>query len=303
MILIVTTKPHRYTHEVLEQEPGIDARVITYADLEDPVRWVPATYVFTDLDRLPLWGLRQTALTYRRLRDRGYRVLNDPARALGRFGLLRALNRAGINRFDAYRVDALERPRRWPVFLRVEGDHSAPVSKLLDNQEDLDAAISAAVGNGLPRSPLVIIEYAAEPVRPGLFRRLSVFRVGNRLIGATCAHDDQWLVKYGKPEVVPPELYDDEYRLVAENPFGDVLRRVFDIAGVEYGRADFGLVGGKPQIYEINTNPDLKIRPGASPVPQRNENVALFARNYLAALRAIDTETPAAALAAFEDAR
>lgn len=299
MILIVTTGSHRYTHEELQSVPDLDVRVIGYSDLFDPERRMRATYIFTDLDRVPLWALRDLAKLYRDLQRRGFRVLNDPARALGRFGLLRALNREGINGFDCYRLDSLERPRKWPVFLRLEGDHTEPVSGLLNDQQELDSAIESTLADGLPRTALLIIEYAAEPVRPGLFRKLSLFKIGDRLIGATCVHDDQWIVKYGKPGIAPDELYEEEYEFVAGNPFGELLSRMFDIAGVDYGRVDFGIVGGKPQIYEINSNPDVQLTPKPSPVPRRNESVALFRSNYLEALKAIDTPEVAETIGVF----
>lgn len=290
MIVIITTANHGYTHESLRSEQGINVQVISYLDILKKRRpRARATYVFTDCDRLAPQALYQAALLYRELRDEGSTVLNDPARALGRFGLLRALNRGGINQFNAYRIDALEKPHRWPVFLRLEGNHLEPVSGLIDTQEDLDRALESSLAEGVPRSGLIIIEYAAEPVQPGLFRKLSAFRVGDRLLGYTCVHDDQWLVKYGKVGLGTPELYDEEYDCVAKNPFGEALLPAFEMAGVDYGRVDFGLVGGRPQIYEINTNPDLKLRPPLSPVQRRNESVELFRTKYLDAMKAIDT--------------
>ena len=289
MIFIVTMANHRYTHKSLEKEEAdLELRVISYSELFNYAGARPiATYVFTDFDRLAGLALDRAALLYRELRDQGSTVLNDPALALGRFGLLRALNRAGINMFDAYRVDSLEKPRSWPVFLRVEGDHGAPVSGLIDTEEELNSALESALRDGVPRSMSVIVEYAAEPVRPGLFRKLSAFRIGDRVIGCTCVHDDQWLVKYGKPGIASPELYEEEYDFIASNRFAETLRPVFDIAGVDYGRVDFGLVGGRPQIYEINTNPDIKLRPPPADVQRRNDSVDLFRKNYLDAMRAI----------------
>lgn len=289
MIFIFATAPHRYTHECVEAEASVDVKVLGYPDLIQSPNMPQATYVFTDVDRLAPATLVHVAEIYRKLRDGGGKVLNDPARMLSRFGLLRALHRAGINAFDAYRIEELEQPRRWPVFLRVEGTHTPPVSGLLEDQAELDAAVEHAVAEGSPRSQMLIVEYAAEPVQPGLFRKLSAFRVGDRLLGYTCVHDDQWLVKYGKPAIATPELYEEEYRFVAECPFADVLRTAFEIAGVEYGRVDYGLVDGRPQIYEINSNPDLKLRPEPGPVARRNESNALFTANYLDALKAIDT--------------
>jgi hypothetical protein len=294
LIVIVTTQQHSYTHKCLLEEPELDVWLISYARLEQSKeRLPPATYVFTDLDRLPPPSLYAAALRYRELRAKGYRVLNDPARAMKRFGLLRALNRAGLNDFDAYSVESLERPTRWPVFLRLEGDHERPVSGLLSSPEELDEAVRSAVDAGFPRSAMIIVEYAAEPVIPGLYRKLSVFRVGDRMLGYTCVHEDQWLVKYGKKGIATPELYEAEYQLVAENPYGPALRAVFDLAGIEYGRADFGLVDGKPQIYEINSNPNMKLRDPDPPNARRGDINELFRTNYIAAMLAIDSGTSA----------
>ena len=194
MIIFITSEKHRYTHESLRAE-GVDLCVFSHGELQERSNALPrGTYVFTDIDRLSPSASRDASVAYRALKRAGQRVLNDPARMLSRFGLLRALNRAGINDFDAYRVEALEQPKRWPVFLRVDGGHGAPASDLLENQEQLDAAIEQNIANGVLQSALLAIEYAAEPVQPGLFRKLSVFRVGDRFLGYTCVHDDQWIV-------------------------------------------------------------------------------------------------------------
>ncbi len=296
MILLITTAKHRYTHASLRSQSGMDVRTLSYAELDAQATSLPiATYIFTDVDRLTSTAALRAAKYYRALRERGQTVLNDPARMRSRFGLLRALHRAGINQFDAYRAEDLERPRRWPVFLRLEGTHSEPISGLLNNRQELDQALEGQVEKGWPRSSMLIVEYAAEPVAPGLFRKLSAFRVGERLLGYTCVHDDQWVVKYGKSAIATPELYEEEYQFVARSPFADSLRPVFDLAGVEYGRVDFGLVGGRPQIYEINSNPQLELVPKPSPVARRTDSNALFKTNFLAALAAIDTPESAAA--------
>jgi hypothetical protein len=290
LILIITTDQHRYTHASVVAEKTADARTISYDELHAQATQLPrATYIFTDLDRLTPRQLHQAGVYYRRLAGLGVKVLNDPARVLSRFGLIRALSRHGINQFDAYRAEDLDQPRRWPVFLRMEGNHADPLSGLLGNQAELDAAIDSALDKGVPRTAMLIVEYAAEPVRPGLFRKLSVFRIGGQMLGFTCVHDEKWLVKYGQNGSAPMDLYDDEYRLVAENPFGEAMRQVFDIARVDYGRVDFGLVDGRPQVYEINSNPDVRLRPKASPVARRNESNELFRENYLKAMRAIDS--------------
>ena len=67
-------------------------------------------------------------------------------------------------------------------------------------------------------------------------------------------------------------LYDDEYRIIEENRHGEELRPAFEIGGIEFGRADFGLVDGRPQVYEINTNPTIAtIRKHPVPDPHRRQ--------------------------------
>lgn len=289
MIVFVTSAEHQYTHSGLRGQPGLPAvEVLSYARLFGSSRLEGATYVLTDFDRLSAPRLRDAALIYRRLRREGRRVLNDPARFRSRYGLLRGLKRAGLNDFNAYRAEELVAPAKWPVFLRTEGNHDRPISPLLDDSKQLQLAIRNAVRAGFPYSSILIVEYCAEPVRPGLFRRFSVMRMGDRLLGYTCAHDDNWLVKYGQPGIAPPDLYDEEFEIVKNNPFGERMRRVFAFGGVEYGRVDFGMVGGRPQVFEINTNPNIKLDPPQSPAPRRNDSVQLFKANYIEALKALE---------------
>jgi len=289
LILVITTREHEYTHAAVAEERELDVVVVSYDEILRRKKPHRATHIFTDLDRLPAWQVHDAAILFRNLRKAGIKALNDPAKVRSRFGLLRVLNRAGINGFDAYPAESLDVPRRWPVFIRLEGNHLAPVSGLLSNQTELDQAIEDAMSQGAPRSAILIVEYCSEPVRSGLFRKLSVFRVGDAMLGYTCVHDDNWLVKYGKAGIAPADLYEEEYSLVETNPYGPAMLDVFNLAGIDYGRVDFGLVGGRPQIYEINSNPMVDPKPSPGLVERRNQSVALFRTNYLQAMLAIDT--------------
>ena len=289
MIFIVTNAKHHYTHKSVAAALPDCVTVIDYGALFGSSGLPRGTYILTDVDRLNRPDHERASLTYRLLRQNGQRVLNDPARQLGRYGLLRKLHREGINDFNAYRADSFEQPARWPVFVRTEGDHSRPLSGLIGSQAILDEFLDTMVEHGIPLTSLLVIEYCAEEVVPGLYRKLSVFRVGDEMIGYTCVHDKKWLVKYGKPGIATPELYDDELRIVRDNPFGEEMRKVFDLANVEYGRVDFGLVGGRAQIYEINLNPDVVISPKPNGFAAREASNAVFRENYFAAMRAIDT--------------
>jgi hypothetical protein len=289
MIHIVTSAQHAYTHDSVVEALPDTVRVMDYAALFASAALPRGTYILTDVDRLGKGEHQRASLTYRLLKQNGVTVLNDPARQLGRYGLLRKLHREGINPFTAYRADSFEQPARWPVFVRNEGDHGRPLSGLIGTQQVLDEFIDKMVGEGVPLTGLLVIEYSAEEVAPGLFRKLSVFRVADRLMGFTCVHDRNWLVKYGRPGLASAELYEDEFRIVRDNPFGEDMRRVFDLADVQYGRVDFGLVEGRPQVYEINTNPHLVLFPKSNGVARRDDSNTVFRDNYLAAMKAIDT--------------
>ena len=48
---------------------------------------------------------------------------------------------------------------------------------------------------------------------------------------------------------------------IEANPHERWLRRVFGIAGAEYGRIDYGMRDGAPQVWEINLNPTIGMPP------------------------------------------
>lgn len=258
MIRFVVTRHHDFTLRSTRRDPAAPPiQVMTYDQLIAARRLREMTTVFTDLDRLSSHDLELSALIHRSLAAAKVPALNDPARVKTRYALLRSLHEAGINDFNVYRVDEERLPKRYPVFVRRDSGHGQPLSGLLEDREQLIRAIDAAVEAGAPASNLLIIEYAAEPVLPGVFRKLAVSRIGDRLGPQPSVHDDQWLVKYGKLGVATEALYEEEWQFFRDMPHAEDLWRAFEIASIAYGRADFGIVGGRVQIYEINTNPTV----------------------------------------------
>jgi hypothetical protein len=76
--------------------------------------------------------------------------------------------------------------------------------------------------------------------------------------------------------------------LLKSNPYAEHLRKVFDVAGIEYGRADFGMYRGRIQVYEINTNPHVA-PPCEHPSATRVQSMKLSWESYLKALRGVDS--------------
>jgi len=265
VLVFVTTRGHAYTvRAIIEQKMGATApvsRTMTYDDLFK-TEWVPrATFVFTDLERLYPWEARLAADVFRSLKFEGLRCLNDPARVLTRYELLRALHRRGINPFDAYRAEDRPKPQRFPVFLRGDQDHGLG-GDLLSSQDALDYYLDCLIDGGMPLRGLIVVEFCAEPACEGVWRKFGSFRIGDRLHIDHHVTQETWFVKDGNADISPEWLYLDEHRRVTQEQCPDAVGEAFRLAGIEYGRADHATVGGREVVYEINTNPDIReLRP------------------------------------------
>ena len=289
MIRFLLTRGHDYTLKKVKKSPLAPSIGLMNYDRLFRSRWIKhATQVFADLDRLGYWDLELAAELYLQMKNAGLPVLNNPARFKNRHTLLRALHTAGLNDFDAYRACEINSIKRFPVFLRKIQGHREPLSSLLETREEAEKAIDAAISAGTPEENLVLIECAAEPVRPGLYRKLAAFRIGNAIVPHISVHDTVWLVKYGRTFDSIEDLYKEEHAMLEQNPFAGHLMKVFDVAGIEYGRADFGFFKGRIQVFEINTNPDVA---PAQPHPSatRMASMNLAWEKYMQALRAIDS--------------
>lgn len=293
MIHFLVTAAHRYTLKELPKWDGMPAfRVVPYERAFRARRLGGGTWIFADLDRLDYWQLELAARLYRVIRDQGARVLNDPAKALQRVALLTRLNELGINDFRVWRVEDGERPDRFPVFLRTQTAHRGPLTDLLSTEEDVEAAIREALGNGYPLRELILVEYCGEPIADGIFRKRSMFRVGKRFIATVSAHEDCWNAKYGTNGIAAAAHYADDLEHVRNTTYEEEIGRAFDAAQIEYGRADFAVVRGRVQIYEINTNPFIRRIPSGHPYPTRYEADDIFRARFVDAFRTIDVEGP-----------
>src|SRR5262245_22009431 len=263
MIHFVTTRDHAYTLTHLVDRLGRDrCRVHHYERLFQRKRLPAGTWIFTDHERLSAYELDLAARVAARLEKGGARVLNHPARVLRRFDMLTALKRAGINQFSAWRAESFPRPQSFPVFIRNEYDHDAQHPPLLADQAALDARLAELQEHGHSLVGKLVIEYAAEEVCAGVWQRLQTYCIGGEIIAHTNVVDFHWQVKdageLARVERHPAfeSFLAHEHAFISKNLYADTLRRAFALARIDYGRADFALVNGRPQIYEINTNPN-----------------------------------------------
>ncbi len=265
MIYVILTRQHRYTVQKLLDARGgrIDFRLVpmTYQELWKGVMLNPATFIFADLERLSDRGLAWAARIWERMATSGRRVrlLNHPLQAMRRYELLRRLHEQGINDYDVYRVTEERRPTRYPVFLRREHDHKGSLSGLLRSPGGLDRAIRRLRAEGRLIDDLMIVEYCSEPDSRGLYRYYGAYCIDGVVIPQFLMFSRRWMVKRTTVDL-DDDLLAQEHAFVRDNPYAEQIRRVFQLARIDYGRIDYNVVDGRFQVYEINTNPNLYSR-------------------------------------------
>jgi hypothetical protein len=257
-------------------------RVVHYEDLGSIGEMSPGVCIFTDLDRLTPRDVERASDLRRQLLESGrVRPLNDPARSLRRLELLSLLHRQGINHFRAHRVTNLREPLRFPLFLRYEDEHWGSMSPLLHTQRDLERALACAcVLHRRPRH-LIAVEYCDARGDDGIHRKYSAFLIDGRVVPRDLIFDRAWLQK--DIALVTPETIAEERTYLDTNPHEASLLAVAELAGIDYGRMDYGFVGGELQVWEINTNPVISKEPHEYR-DDHVDNQAAFAGAMLAAL-------------------
>jgi hypothetical protein len=278
--------------EAWAQDMAHRFRQISYESLASgPPERREGVYIFADLERLTPRGL-EVAVAFRNslraLGDRA-RVLNDPTRALRRYDLLRTLYDGWINSFDAYRVTEARRPRSLPVFLRREFDHGGPIAPLLATSEQLDVAIARLKAQGDSAEELegtIIVEFRDTADAGGLYRKYGAFNIDGRIFPRHLLFSRNWCVK--EPDLVGPEHVEEELRYAGSFPHAGEIRRIFQIARIDYGRIDYSFYDGRLQVWEINTNPLLVTREMAEPGAPRHELHYGFAGMVREAFLALD---------------
>ena len=135
----------------------------------------------------------------------------------------------------------------------------------------------------------MVIEHCAEPLQRRALAQMGHVSSGSAASVDHIAVDDNWWVKYGVWEKLTDAAIADEHDAVKSNRFATDLTPAFDIAGIDFGRADHASIGGRTVVYEINTNPF--IGPYVpDPKPLRRETQTLARQRFAEALEAIDTK-------------
>jgi hypothetical protein len=259
MIHFFTTDHHRYTIEDFIESWMPDGK--TLIDAVSYEKWsvwreFPASVcIFTDLERLlPFETPMVRDLADALLIDpKKYTILNQPGSYSGRFNLLKKLHAAGVNQFDAVRFTDDFSSLRYPVFIRNEKDHKGPITELLNSRSELDAAVEKLRESNVDQRHLIVVEYCDCSEADGFFRKYSAVNVGGKLVPRHVLFSTDWATKTA--DVVNEASLIEEKAFVENFPHGEQVTEAFRLAGVEYGRIDYGVHEGRVQVWEINTNP------------------------------------------------
>lgn len=267
----------------------------TYESLANLTELPTATMIFTDFERLTRLQMiaAQSVWTQIRTQRPELQMLNEPRRFRGRYDLLKAMAEAGDNDYRAYRLDEVGPSIQYPVFLRIENDHFGARTTLLDTREELDDAVAAAILGGVDPDLLLVIEFAGEKGPDGFYRYGMVSRFGDELFCRSTGLSSSWMVK--GPDIRRGDIYSDEdianERRFMDEPVPPLVRKAFDRAGLDYGRADFGVLRGRLQIWEVNSNPMFVPHKGKLQ-PERIPAIGYLAERTVKALQALDCPEP-----------
>lgn len=213
-------------------------------------------------------------------------LLNHPARALGRADLLKTLHEAGRNDFQVFRPEEVDgRAVRYPVFVREAEYHTGSLTDLLADAEALSTALDDLQRRGYEN--LLVVEFCDTSDAAGVHRKYSAFKVGDVILPRYLSLGYEWVVKENSPDRGDgSELYDaarleEEMEYLRTNPHDAWLRETFALANIDYGRIDYGIWRGRPQVWEINTHPAIGPYPGT----QRSEAMSRRREQRMAAKR------------------
>jgi len=294
MLYFLVTKRHAYTMEWFLAEWGKELeplmRIIPYKSMLKIKKLPPGLYIFSDIERITPHSLKLLDISWQRLNDSPLcqKPLNRPLKVKKRLELLNTLHEAGINDFNAYPIVSGQnlRPERFPVFIREANDHAGPTTDLINNQAELDECIQKmSVAGQLGVNPIVT-EFTSVTGSDGRYYKYAAFCIGERIIPGYVSAGDHWMVKLAT-STLDEKLMAENLAYVESNPHEKELRKIFQLANIDYGRIDYGLCNGRIQVFEINTNPTI-LMPGKPKQLAHLQRKQYVADQLIAAFRHLD---------------
>lgn len=257
--------------------------VSLYEDLGPQVRLRGGSHIFAALDQLTPAGLELAGELCDRMgaASPAWVRLNHPRRVRLRRPLLDTLADLGLNDFRVWPANGPLDRVRYPAFVRPANKHTGNMTELLDSPSALRQALRALRFRGARLEELLVVEYLHTADARGVFRKYSAYRIGSALVRTHLFAGHAWSLKAAGNEAdlqAAREMQD----YVTGDQDEEWLWRVFELAGIEYGRVDYARVDGRPQLWEINLTPWICRNASAppAPVPPDVAEVRTLAREF-----------------------
>lgn len=272
MITFWTNRAGRFGIELYLEKRGASLRdrfeVREYESIAPHMRLSGGPHIFSAIDQLSPAQRRAMSDVHDQLRSANAhaRLINEPSRVQLRYQLATTLWQQGINTFRIHRATSASEVTRFPVFLREESRHTGNKSGLLHDAAALYRGLWALRLRGYRLRDLLIVEFCDTKDAAGSYRKYSAFCVGGAIVPAHMMAGPDWMMKAHRasPDV---DLAQQELEFVEQNPHEALLSRVFELAHIQFGRIDYGVLNGVPQVWEINTNPTMGRNPSGSRKP------------------------------------
>ena len=217
-------------------------RIVPYENLSSIRQISPGIFVFSDLELLSKTQLRDVKLLSDLITNHFDEslIVNHPRHLLRRFDLLQKLRQQGLNQYRAFPATAKAGSFRYPVFIRMANNHMGPLTGLLHDEDEYSLAYEKISRSRKNLSEAITVEYCDTRSPDGLFRKYSSFCIGNQIIPGHIIFSSQWVAKDGSDHLQMDEIKD----YYETSPHRDELMEIFRIAGIGYGRIDYGILNG-----------------------------------------------------------
>lgn len=272
-------------------------RIIYYEDLSLLHNLKAGTFIFSDFDFLLPEQLDVVKKIYEQIRQHYpyLKLFNDPGKVLLRYDLLKKMHALGLNKFNVVRASEAFEHLHLPVFIREANRHKGPLTKLIHSFSEVHKNICLLKFLGYPPSDLVVIEYVDVSDGDGIYNKYSAFMLGDTVMPRYLNYKRNWMVKSNldpNDELMQSKNRNVE-KYMRDNPHAEWVQKIFELAGITYGRADYSLVNHEPQLWEINLNPAF-VQPPRKPEEDNSQQRLmrdLFYEQFFEELKKIDFES------------
>lgn len=228
-----------------------------YDDILERTDWPCGLYLFCDMERATPAQCETAARLHAKLQDFPERAktLNHPIDHLKRYELMRALHENGVNDFNVHRATEIGEGVRYPAFLRYTDQHDGPSSDLLHTRSELEDKLAEMIHEGHDVKRLIVVEFVDVSDANGVFLKFGALRVGSFVVPGHMFAGTNWMLKHknNKQSLIGRMERD----FMRDFPYSDQVMQAFETSKLEYGRIDYGVKGGRIQVWEINDNPTL----------------------------------------------